>query len=31
LSAIISQYFIGGMMPEPANPMQKRLTMAEFT
>src|SRR4029453_17946432 len=30
LSATISQYFIGGMMPESANPVQQRLTVIEI-
>jgi hypothetical protein len=30
LSATISQYFIGGMMPELANPVQQSLTVVEI-
>jgi hypothetical protein len=30
LSATISQYFIGGMMPDSANPVQKSLTVIEI-
>ena len=30
LSAMISQYFIGGMMPESANPVQQRQTIIEI-
>jgi hypothetical protein len=30
LSATISQYFIGGMMPESANPVQQSLTVIEI-
>jgi hypothetical protein len=30
LSATISQYFVGGMMPESANPVQQSLTVIEI-
>jgi hypothetical protein len=30
LSAVISQYFIGGMMPESANPVQQPQTIIEI-
>jgi hypothetical protein len=30
LSATISQYFIGGMMPDSANPVQQSLTVIEI-
>jgi hypothetical protein len=30
LSATISQYFIGGMMPELANPVQQSVTVIEI-
>jgi len=30
LSAMTSQYFIGGMMPESASPMQRSATMIEI-